>query len=613
MARRILLALLTTAVSITPALAQDADPTPPGAAAPAPEDEQPEEEGDDLEAPVDPDRSGQDYDPAEPLEEVTVTRPEEVERIQAQLERIRQQRLALAATEGQLSERVRELSRQELSPVLAPREEVLSLTLEDATRMALANNPDYLVALLQARSTAEGVPDALGVFDPSLAFTGAYSKGRPPFFSNNPFAGLGTGQVLTNSNESFTTALTLSKRFLLGTQLSVTWNERRTKTENVFSLNPAYSPSLQLQVVQPLLRGFGLDVNEAGIKIAENNALAGDALLAQTLIDGVLAIEQAYWALVRAEEELRSQERGLSSAIKFLEDQRLREDAGAAAKLDVIIAQAGVAQRREGVIAAENALEANRDNLLRLVRPSGQASQWDVFVVPLDRPWLIPEPNLDPATALQAARERRPDYYQAMLAVDTADRNLLIAENNALPQLDVVSTFTEEGLGGTHHSAWSSLASGRFYSWSAGVQVNLPLFLRSERARARAAKVDLQRAEASLESTEANLVLEVRSSIRDIHTAKATIEASRESRILAARRLEKTRTQVEAGTAVPRDVLDDLAALAAAESREIQAYIQYRLSLSNLERSKGTLLDEWLDVIDPRVRRALHRNPYEYE
>ena len=59
-------------------------------------------------------------------------------------------------------------------------------------------------------------------------------------------------------------------------------------------------------------------------------------------------------------------------------------------------------------------------------------------------------------------------------------------------------------------------------------------------------------AEASLDSTEANLVLDVRTSIRDIHTAKATIEASRESRILAARQLSKTRTQVEAGTAVPR-------------------------------------------------------------
>jgi hypothetical protein len=60
-------------------------------------------------------------------------------------------------------------------------------------------------------------------------------------------------------------------------------------------------------------------------------------------------------------------------------------------------------------------------------------------------------------------------------------------------------------------------------------------------------------------------------------------------------------------------VLDDVADLAAAESREIQAYIQYRLSLSGLKQSQGTLLDTWLDVLDVRVRRALERDPYDYE
>jgi outer membrane protein TolC len=214
---------------------------------------------------------------------------------------------------------------------------------------------------------------------------------------------------------------------------------------------------------------------------------------------------------------------------------------------------------------------------------------------------------------LEQARERRPDYYQALLAVDTAQRNLVLAENQALPQLDVFSTFREDGLGSNPDRAWDALASGRFYSWSAGVQVNLPLFLRSERARARAAKIDLERSEATLQSVEANLVLNVRGAIRDIHTAKAQIEASRESRILAARRLKATRTRVTHGTAVPRDVLDDVADLAAAESREIQAYIQYRLSLSGLKQSQGTLLDRWLDVLDPRVRRSLERDPYDYE
>ena len=71
------------------------------------------------------------------------------------------------------------------------------------------------------------------------------------------------------------------------------------------------------------------------------------------------------------------------------------------------------------------------------------------------------------------------------------------------------------------------------------------------------------------------------------------------------------RSQVEHGTAVPRDVLDDLAALAQAESNEVGSFINYRLSISRHERAKGTLLDKWLGKVDPRVRRALDRAAFE--
>ena len=554
--------------------------------------------------------AGEEYDPEAPGEPVRVERPEEQERVEEQLKRIREVRPRALTAERESVNRLENLPAEAFSPVLAARRETIRLTLPEAIGLALQNNPDYLVALLQARSAAEGVPEAVAAFLPALTFEAAYTEGRPPFFSANPFSGFPIG-LQTASFDNFSVTGGITNRFLTGTTVNFRWQESRQKTENQFSLNPSYSPSLTVELVQPLLRGFGIEVNATPIYLAENASLQQDAVLAQTLSNGVLAVEQAYWNLVRAESELRSQESSLSSALKFLDDQRRRREVGAAADLDVIIAQAGVAQRREGLIVAENAVEARRDELLRLVRPSGEPHKWNVFIVPLDLPWILPEPPMDVESSLAKARERRPDFYQAHLQVEAARRTLLLRENESLPQLDGFATFNQEGLGGQHHNSWSALGSGRFYTWTVGVRVNLPLFLHAERARARRAELDLQAAEAALRGAEANLVLDVRRSIRDVHTAKARIEAARANRILAARRLRATRTQVEHGTAVPRDVLDDLAALAIAESNEIQAYVNYRLALSAVQQAEGSLLDPWLDRLDPRVRRALERLPYD--
>ena len=553
-----------------------------------------------------------EWNPESPGVTVEVEDAEQEARVRAQLERIRELRPRDPEREKQSVERLEDLPPDSFSPLLAPRQTVLRLTLEEAVGLALENNPDYLVALLQARSAAEGVPEAHGAFDPVLGLEASYTEGRPPFFSSNPFSGLPPGLVVS-SFDSFRVSGTLSKRFLLGTQVNFTISDQRQKTENQFSLNPAYTPRLQVELVQPLLRGFGIEVNRTPIDLAENFSLQQDATLAQVYADAVLAVEQAYWNVVSAEETLRSQERSLSSAVKFLDDQRRRREVGAAADLDVIIAQAGVAQRREGVIVAENAVEARRDELLRMVRPSDDPTKWDLFLVPLELPYVLPEPVMSVPQSVERARARRPDHWLSLLQVESAKRTASLRHNEALPALDAFASFGEEGLGGQDHNAWSSLGSGRFYSWTVGVRVNMPLFLRSERARARAADIDVDTAQARLRATEANLVVDVRRAIRDVHTSKARIDAARANRILAARRLRATRTQVEHGTAVPRDVLDDLAALAQAESSEILTYVNYRLALSAVLRAEGTILDRWLQKLDPRVRRALERAPYQDE
>lgn len=581
-------ALALALICVGVCAAQDESPTPPPAPpAPAPSEETPPTSGEDA--------------------EVRVEYPEEIARVAATLDRLAQIRRDLKSGDAEaLREERVEFSAAARAPQLGDRGAVLALTLEDAVRAALANNPDYLVALLDARAAAEGIPQARAAFDPVLGFTGTWSQGRSPFFSANPFSGLPPGLAVSRGRR-LNLQTTLTQLLPTGTQLSLSYNEARTKTNNSFALNPSYAPSLEASVTQPLLRGFGLDVNLAALRNARSSATQSEATLVETYMNAALVVEQTYWNLIVSEEQLRAQKRSLDSAIKLLEDTRKRRQWGKDSDLDVTIAKSGVATRREAVIIAESNLEASQDQMIRLVSPSGEPGKWNLLVVPVDLPRLSVEPELEGEAAIQKALSRRPDYYRAQLALENAQRDLLVADNGALPSLNLIGTWRQEGLGGQHHSAWSAVGSGRFYTWTVGVNVELPIMLRSERARLRQAKILIERAETALKSVEADVVLDVRGATRDIRTSRARIEASRAARILAKQRLEATRARVATGTAVRRDVLDDLAALANAETSEVQAFVNYRLAISRLRQATGTLLDQSLDTLDERVRRILER------
>ena len=188
--------------------------------------------------------------------------------------------------------------------------------------------------------------------------------------------------------------------------------------------------------------------------------------------------------------------------------------------------------------------------------------------------------------------------------MDSAREQLKAAENNALPSLQAFTFLEEDGLGPSSHESWKSLRSGHFYPTGLGISLQLPLFLRAERAQARQAKVNLDRAEAALQALESDVELDVRRTIRNIRTARARIEATHTARVLSVKQLEAIKKEVEFGVALPRQVLDSQTDLDQARSREIQALIDYRVALSALAKAKGTILDDYADQLPPRIKQA---------
>jgi outer membrane protein len=363
-------------------------------------------------------------------------------------------------------------------------------------------------------------------------------------------------------------------------------------------------------VTQSLLKGFfpnPIDVNLARMRAAETDAEAADALFAQQLMEAALAVENAYWDVVRAEDNLKVAESSLKSANELLLDRRKRRELGAGTGLDITVAEAGVAQRRENMIVAENDLETKRDVLVRLTEPVTKPDRYDQYLVPVERAEETPAPEEDLQASLQTALARRPDRRRVELQLESARQQLITAKNNALPQVDAFAFVEEDGLGTGFSSGWKNLGTGRFYSAGGGVRIALPLFLRAERAQVRQAEANLHRFEAQLQAIEADIELDVRRATRNIRTARARIDATHTARVLSVKQLEAIKKEVEFGVALPRQVLDSQTDLDTSRSREIQARIDYRVALSALEKAKGTILDGYADRLPERVKRAFTR------
>src|SRR5581483_992759 len=403
--------------------------------------------------------------PPQKPEETKILPEEELQRVRGELLRLETERKKLAGESVDLEARARELERKvaglPTSPVLNPRKVVTPVTIRDAIRRAFANNPDHLVNALTAEAAQEQPEVERAVYDPVLQASGQWGSTNQPNLSNNTFSGLPVGlSNFRHDDWSFQTSL--AELFPTGTKATMTYSDGHDINNNLFSVNPTYGPKLRADVSQSLLKGFWpspIDVNLARMRAAEDDAEAADALFAQQLMEAALAVENSYWDVVRAEENLKVAESSLKSANELLTDRRKRRELGAGTGLDITIAEAGVAQRRENMIVAENDLETKRDVLIRLTEPVGKADRYDLYLVPIERAEEVPAPEEDLGAAIQTALARRPDHRRAMLQVDSAQKQLVAAENNALPQVDAFVFLEEDGLGTGFSAGWKNLGS----------------------------------------------------------------------------------------------------------------------------------------------------------
>jgi outer membrane protein TolC len=326
--------------------------------------------------------------------------------------------------------------------------------------------------------------------------------------------------------------------------------------------------------------------------VAQNNAKVEEQVFRDRVLTIIATVEQSYWELVFANENLKVAESALKAAQELLASNRAKAKAGVMSIVDVLQAEAAVASRVEQVLLAEKAVRDQEDQFRRLLNPPEEELRQDIRLIPLDKPVQTLEP-ISVDEAIDVALERRPEILQAKKNLETAEANIRFAKNQLLPTLSFQSTAGLAGLGGEGLNMIGRNLSGEFYNYGAGLVLSYPLGNRSAQSQYHKRLLDAQNAKAQLLGVRQQIIVAVREAIRRVQTDFKRIETTRSARILAEKQLQAERERLNVGLSTTRFVLDFQRDLATAQANELRAIVDYNKSLSNLARVKGTTLDRY--------------------
>jgi outer membrane protein TolC len=471
-------------------------------------------------------------------------------------------------------------------PAAAPAAgDVLRLSLQEAVRMGIAANLNVQESSYNTPIALQGRVAAEASFDTLLTagFTASHTETpvSSVFQGNDPAVeNVVTGQVGA------------SRSLRTGGTISLLYRADRISTNNPFStVNPAYTAGLALEASQPLLRGAG-DVAIADIRRAQNDVAAARAGFETQVEATLLAIVESYWELVFADVNLDALQKSEEVARELLDDANSRLAAEVGTPLDVAEARAGVERRRSEVLEAENLRETLQDQLLSLIMPFGQEARHDVRVEPTDgadvEPERLPGPD-EERRYVDLALQGRPEIRSSKAEISTRGIDTVVARDAIRPQLDVMGRIATDGLSRGVGGTWEDLYTGRAVSGSVGLEFSLFLGQRAARANWLAAAWARRQAVLRLRELENQIIVEVRSALRDLETAKGQREAARSEVAAAEEALAGERQRLANDKSTPFRILQKEEDLTAARTRLGRAGADLRIAVGRLWKSVGSL------------------------
>lgn len=373
-----------------------------------------------------------------------------------------------------------------------------------------------------------------------------------------------------------------------GGTLTLSTPLERKKTDGRLG-SDEYRSALRFSMSQPLLRGAGVDVNEASIRIAgfQERAVGLETRLQSIRV--LSMVDKAYWEIYQAWAELDVRRQQYEIATQNLAMVNRRVEEGLSAAIEARRAEIGVSDRVEALILATTQLKLDQRQLRFLLNEGVGSLDSDNMLVPETQP-AVQYYDFDRDRIVAAAMDNRLELLALELKLAADQANIDYLQNQTLPLFTL--DYSYGALSDSERSAGRTYSDGfdRFNEWSIGFRFEMPV---SNEAR----RQQLQRAVQQRLQRLSTQTLQEQTVRREIYDALDQVEqnwqriiAARQQVILAGVNYDAELKQFREGFRTMTEVLEMLTRLGEAQVKEVRAIKDYQVSLIDLAYATGTLL-----------------------
>ena len=481
-----------------------------------------------------------------------------------------------------------------------------------------------------------GLGPLINSFDPVL--TGTLQEDHYSQEATSIFQGVLPGTSLAQNTG--TVNFSYQQAFQWGTNLTVGFTNTRSTTNNFFSsLSPALNSGFKATFTQHLLQGFGFAPNARFIRIAKNNRELSDVAFRLQIITTVDQIENMYWDLVYAYENLRVKQESLSFSTKTLSDTKKQVEIGSLAPIESVRAQSTVAADQQALTVARTNLQLEqllmKNALSRTLHDPGLA---EAEVIPTST-MVVPEnEQIQPTEDLVTdALRHRAELVESRIQLHSQELSNKAVRSALLPTLDAFAYYGGSGVGGAQNpenlcananpalqgfgcsptatpavsygGTLNQLVNSTAPDKGVGLQLNIPLRNRAAQAVQVRSELEYRQSEMALQQTENRISIEVRQAQFGVEQNRASVASAQAAVDYAKQSLDAEEKKYQFGTSTTTAVLQNRSALATAESTLLSAMAAYEKSVIELDRSTGTLLDHENISIDDAAKGQVTRVP----
>ncbi|HEY3617875.1 MAG TPA: TolC family protein [Candidatus Sulfotelmatobacter sp.] len=485
-------------------------------------------------------------------------------------------------------------------------------------------------------SSTLGIGSPITSFDPALIGTLQLDK-------NNTESVSVFSPVPVVAQNTYTSNFGYTQGFQWGGTLTGAFNNTHLTTNNPTSLlTPQLGSNFQFRFTQNLLQGFGFLPNTRFIRIARNNREISDVAFRLQIITTVDQIENMYWDLVYAYENVRVQQESLTYAQKALDDAKRQAQVGTVPPIQVVSAQSTVATDQQNLIVAQNNLQLQQ----LLMKNALSRSIEDPLLAEAD---VIPTsimlvPQQEPVTPIQDlindALQHRAELVESRIDLNSRDINIKAVRNAMLPTLQAFAYYGGSGVGGDvnplvpncanttsnfcldpakapppfrtstsvgYGSTLNQLVSSTAPDKGVGLALNIPLRNRLAQSNQVRADLEYRQAQVRQHQLENQVRIEVRNAQFDVRQNRAAVQAAQSAVDLARQTLDADQQKLKVGLTTQTAILQDAATLTTGESNLVSAKAAYEKSRIELDRATGLLLDHaGIDIADAARGQVTH-------